>query len=123
MAVMAGSYVSCPTSGKLTRRRFRGRRWPPERVPGAGNVRVGACYAGAHEPWLAARQQHSPQHGPERRGVDASAVTRGEVRGHGIGLLRGEAALLDGEIDRVVSGVDIGESLPRPCSSTGMKSS
>ena len=68
-----------------------------------GNVRVGAWYAGAHEPRLAAREHHSPEHGPERRGVDASAMTRGEVRGHGIRLLRGEAALLDGEIDRVAA--------------------
>src|SRR5215218_2237100 len=60
----------------------------------------------------AAGQQDPPQHRPERLLVDVGAHRGGDRLGYGVGLLRGEATLLDREGRRVTGGeygVDAGE--------------
>ena len=72
------------------------------RVALAGVVRA------AHPRLPAAGEQHAAQDGLERLGLDVGAGARGDRLGRGVGLLRGEPALLDREGDRVARRPDGG---------------
>ena len=54
----------------------------------------------------AAGEQDAPKHRMKRLRSDVSAGERGDRLGGGVGLLSGQAALLDGEGDRVAGGPD-----------------
>ena len=56
---------------------------------------------------LVAGDQLATQDGLERPLVDVGAEARGDVLGCGIGLLSGQAALLDWEVGAVAGGVDV----------------
>ena len=76
---------------------------------------------GAQVQRRAAGEEQTSHHRPERRRVRTEAEVGGDRLGDRVGLLRGEAALLDREGRRVARGVDAGDAGTRPCASTGMK--
>ena len=82
-------------------------RRPPEGLRGDGGVVAGAAAdVGAEIARGGAGQQDPAQDGPERLWLDVDADRRRDRLGDRVGLLRGQAAVLDREGRRVAGRVD-----------------
>src|SRR6266511_3950551 len=87
------------------------RRRPPQRLEAPGRR---PAVAAAHlMPEVARRpagEQQSAQYGPERMGLGDRTQIGGDRLGRGVGLLRGDPALLDRETRHVAGGKDVSET-------------
>src|SRR5207237_4026572 len=85
---------------------------PPEELAGRdGRVSGAAAELGAQERRRLSGEEQAPQHGAERLRLDRRSRRGGDRLCGGVGLLRGDAALLDRERGGVPRGEDVVQPL------------